>query len=288
MDYFIDHLGVDTYHRSSFSHELPNGFPYWVFLHTVTPVLMNEENCEPHLVDGGTCIIYSPGHPRYLCCPEGQEGLCNNWIHFSCSDDQELANLLHQYQIPVNRFFTLRQFMPVISILQELIYEHGTDQPRKEAMISLLVGQMLIQISRNLLPCDAKANSSTLNHLHSFEQLRKQLYAAPEKEWTVSAMAGQVYLGANQFIILYREFFGVTPKQDLINARIGKAKTILSSRTGPNESAVLLRDVAAMCGFKNEYYFSTLFKQVVGVPPGQYMRRREMPPNGDFARLGGL
>lgn len=275
MEYSVNNLGVDTFHRSSFCHELPGGFPYWVFLHVVTPFLLNEEGCELHLVEAGTCIVYPPGYPRYLYCPDGQQSLCNNWIHFSCSDDDELIKILNQYRIPINRFFTLRQFMPVISILQELIYEHSTDQPHKDAMSSLLVGQLLIQISRNLLPCDEKANSKARTHLHNFELLRKQLYAAPEKEWTVSTMAGQVYLGPNQFISLYREFFGVTPKQDLINARISKAKTVLSSRTGSNEDRVPLHDVAVMCGFRNEYYFSTTFKKEVGLPPGQYVRHRE-------------
>lgn len=275
MHYSIDNLGVDTLHRSTFCHELPNGFPFWAFVHTVTPFLLNEEGCELHRVEQGTCIIYPPGYPRYLYCPEGQQGLCNNWIHFSCSDDQAFIKILNQYQIPIKRFFTLRQFMPVINILQELIYEHSTDHPHKEEMISLLMGQLLIQISRNLLPCDEKANSSTMTHLHNFEMLRKQLYTTPEKEWTVSAMASQVYLGSNQFINLYRAFFGVTPKQDLINARIAKAKTMLSARTGPNEGTIPLHDVAVTCGFKNEYYFSATFKKVVGLPPGQYVHPRD-------------
>ncbi|MGN0972421.1 MAG: helix-turn-helix domain-containing protein [Aristaeellaceae bacterium] len=274
MQYTVNNLGVDTYHRSNFCHELPEGFPYWVFVHAITPFCMNETGCVPHYVDAGTCIVYPPGYPRYLYCPEGQDGLCNNWIHFTCSDDQQLIEILNLYHIPINHFFTLRQFMPVISILQELIYEYNTDHPLREAMSSLLVGQMLIQISRNILPCHEKADSNTLMHLHSFELLRKQLYATPEKDWTVSAMAAQVYLGPNQFINLYRSFFDVTPRQDLIHARIAKAKTLLSSRPRSNEGAMTLRDVALVCGFKNEYYFSTTFKKVVGVPPGQYVRSR--------------
>lgn len=277
MEYAVNNLGVDTYHRSGFCHELPDGFPYWIFVHAITPVRMNGEGIESQWVDSGTCILYPPGYPRYLYCPEGQDSLCNDWIHFTCSDDQEFTKILDAYHIPLHRFFTLRQFMPVVSILRELIYEYNTDQPHREAMSSLLVGQMLIQISRNLLPYQEKVSSNALNHLHNFENLRKQVYALPGKDWTVGDMAGQVYLGANQFISLYREFFGVTPKQDLIQARIAKAKTMLYARDCPydGEGTVTLRDVALMCGFKNEYYFSTTFRKVVGIPPGQYVRSRD-------------
>lgn len=276
MQYSVSNLGVDTFHRSSFCHELPEGFPYWAFVHAITPMCLNEDGTETRRADSGTCILYPPGYPRYLYCPEGQDSLCNNWIHFACSDDEELIKTLDEYGIPLHRFFTLRQFMPVVSILQELIYEQNTAQPHREAMSSMLVGQMLIQISRNLLPCDEKADSSALTHLHSFENLRKQLYAMPEKDWTVSAMAGQVFLGANQFISLYRTFFGVTPRQDLIHARIAKAKTLLYARNPyEGEGVLTLREVAQLCGFKNEYYFSATFRRLVGIPPGQYVRSRE-------------
>lgn len=276
LRFTVDNLGVDTVHRSSFCHELPSGFPFWVYVQANTPMLLNMEGTETHWVDAGTCAVYPPGYPRYVYCPKEQERMSNNWIHFSCSDDEALIDLLHQYNIPITRFFTLRQFMPVNTILQDLIYERNTDQINKDIMSSLLIEQMLVQISRNILPLNQKADSSTMTHLHAFELLRKQLYTSPEREWSVRDMAAQVYLSANQFINLYQSFFAVTPKQDLIHARIAKAKTLLSSRVGPNEAAVTLRDVALLCGFKNEYYFSTVFRRVTGIPPGQYVPGRDM------------
>lgn len=274
MQYMVDNLGVDTYHRANFCHELPGGFPFWAFAHLVTPHRLNQGE-ELLWADAGTCIVYPPGYPRYLYCPEGQDGVCNNWIHFSCDDDARFIEILNDYGIPINRFFTLRQYMPVISILQELIYEQHLELPHKAEMSSLLVGQMLLQISRNILPYHEKADTNALTHLHSFELLRKQVYSVPEKDWTVSTMASQVYLGANQFISLYRTFFDVTPKQDLINARVAKAKTLLSTNPQTHEHTMTLHDVALLCGFKNEYYFSSTFRRIVGIPPGQYARVRD-------------
>ncbi len=264
MRYRIDNLGVDTYHRVGFCHQCPHGFPFWVFLHMATPQRANQGE-QLLLADAGTCIIYPPNYPRYLYVPDGADGLCNNWIHFSCENDDAFIENLDSLGIPINHFFTLRQYMPIINALHELIYEHNLSLPHKEEMVTALMDQMLIQISRNILPMHAHMDASTLQHLHEFEQLRKQMHSAPEKAWSVAELASNVYLCVNQFILLYRSFFGVTPKQDLIYARVAKAKSLLGTST-------TLRDVALACGFKNEYYFSSTFKKIVGVSPSQYAK----------------
>ena len=42
MNYTIDNMGIETYHGPGFSHQLPNGFPFWVFLQMITPHRVNE------------------------------------------------------------------------------------------------------------------------------------------------------------------------------------------------------------------------------------------------------
>ena len=262
MNYTIDNMGIETYHGPGFSHQLPNGFPFWVFLQMITPHRVNEGK-EMRLAEAGTCIIYPPNYPRYLYTPTDTEGLCNNWIHFSTNDDIFLQKLM-DYHIPQLQFFTLKQSRPVISILEEISYEFSLDQPHREQMISYLMETLLIRISRNIMDLEDSANPSILVHLHDFEDLRKEMYLHPEKNWTSENMAAQVFLAQNRFIILYRTFFSTTPKQDLLNARIQKAKTILGN-------SMAIKDVALQTGFANEYYFSTAFKRVVGITPGQYI-----------------
>lgn len=80
-------------------------------------------------------------------------------------------------------------------------------------------------------------------------------------------------MSTNQFINLYQHFFGTTPKQDIINARIVKAKNMLGRSS-------LMREVAVNCGFENEFYFSRIFKQKTGMTPGQFIRIR-MQQGGD-------
>lgn len=264
MQYLIDNMGVETYHSSSFKHELSSGFPFWVFLMTLTPHRINE-GTKMKEVAPGTCIIYPPNYPRYLYPVEGENGLCNSWIHFTCSDSDSLCSKLNAYHLPVNQCFRLRQVMPVSETMQDLVYEFSIQQPHREDMSSVMIDMLLVHLSRNLVCYDTPMDEPTMQHLHSFEELRKRLYATPEQEWSVASMANRVFLSQNQFINLYRSFFHITPKQDLINARIQKAKSILDANC-------IIRDVALSVGFKNEYYFSTMFHRKTGLTPSAYAK----------------
>lgn len=264
MAYLIDNMGVETYHPSSFKHELADGFPFWVFLMTLTPHRINEGS-QMKEVSPGTCIIYPPDHPRYLYCAKGEDGLTNTWIHFSVSDLERFRKKLADYHIPVNQCFRLRHTMSVNETMQDLLYEFSVQQPHSRDMSTIMIDMLLVHLSRNRLPYDTPMDEPAMQHLHSFEELRKRLYATPEQDWSVPSMANTVFLSQNQFISLYRSFFRTTPKQDIINARIQKAKSILDGHA-------IIRDVALSVGFKNEYYFSTMFHRKTGITPSAYAR----------------
>jgi transcriptional regulator GlxA family with amidase domain len=63
---------------------------------------------------------------------------------------------------------------------------------------------------------------------------------------------------------LYREFFGGSPVEDLINARIKHAQWLLSATT------LSVGQVAGECGFRSLYHFSRLFKKRVGSSPSDF------------------
>lgn len=264
MQYIINDIGFETYHTSSFKHELEKGFPLWAFLITLTPHKINE-GAEIKEVPSGTCIIYPPNHPRYLYCADGADGLCNTWIHFTCFDQEGFYKKLKAYNLPVGRCFRLRQTEPVLNTMHDLVYEFSVQPTHSREMISLMIDTLFVHLSRNCMLRETSTNEIALRHLHSFEELRKRLYAVPEQDWAVKEMADRVFLSQNQFIKLYRNFFHTTPKQDLINARIQKAKSSLSTHS-------TIKEVALSVGFKNEFYFSNAFHQKTGLTPSSYAK----------------
>lgn len=162
----------------------------------------------------------------------------------------------------------LKQTMPIITILQDLNYEFSQVSLYREQMQSVLIDMLLLQVGRNIIYQSDLHMIGAMQHYQGFEQLRRQMYLNPEREWTIASMASFVFLGQNRFIALYRNFFNVTPKHDLINARLQKAKSLLFV-------SLTLREVAQSCGFQNEYYFSNVFKQSTGMTPGQYREKKQ-------------
>jgi AraC-like DNA-binding protein len=55
----------------------------------------------------------------------------------------------------------------------------------------------------------------------------------------------------------------------LTEVRIERAKTLLV-----HHSQLSLKQIATLCGFRDEYYFSAVFHRFAGMPPGRYRAHR--------------
>jgi two-component system, response regulator YesN len=63
----------------------------------------------------------------------------------------------------------------------------------------------------------------------------------------------------------FKSIKGVSPMEYLTNLRIDKAKALLS-----DDSSIMLKDIAEIVGYSNQYYFSRIFKIITGLSPSEY------------------
>lgn len=68
---------------------------------------------------------------------------------------------------------------------------------------------------------------------------------------------------------LFREYKGVSPVDYITNLRIERAKNIFTEHP-----EFLSKDVAALVGYDDPFYFSKIFKKITGVAPSEYIRIR--------------
>ena len=66
---------------------------------------------------------------------------------------------------------------------------------------------------------------------------------------------------------LFIKKYGTSPRQYIINARISKAKGLLS------DGVLKVNSVAEKCGFTNPYHFCRLFKEKTGFTPTEFMKK---------------
>ena len=68
------------------------------------------------------------------------------------------------------------------------------------------------------------------------------------------------------FEILFRQKYGTTPKEYVIERKIERAKELLTSEK------LLIRDVALMLGYSDIYHFGKIFTKKTGYTPSEYKR----------------
>ena len=87
-----------------------------------------------------------------------------------------------------------------------------------------------------------------------------------EEPITVASLAERFNYHPTYLTSLIKKYTGQTVSYLITLARINAAKNLLSSPP-PNYTT---REIAYMCGFKDDKYFLRMFKKMEGMTPGQY------------------
>ncbi len=225
----------------------------WLLLHFKCPVIFNIFNQEHH-IDAETCILIEP-RTSYSFYPDGCE-LVHDWIHFLVSDEDEFRAL----KIDINNFFKPIDPSFITSSIKKCELELIEKDIFYKELVSAEVTNMFIKLKRQLQRNYVSYHDNTLRNI------KIQIYNNPEKFDDIDALAKSANLSTSRFSVLYKNMFGISPKKDIINARISKAKYLMSL------GSQSLLEVSELCGYQNIYHFIRQFRTVTGITPGAYIR----------------
>ena len=85
---------------------------------------------------------------------------------------------------------------------------------------------------------------------------------------TNEELAKQVGMASNSFLRLFKTEMGITLQRYVQKVRIEKALMEM------HNSNMSIEHIAMECGFSDRHHFSKVFKQVVGIPPGQFRQQK--------------
>ncbi len=83
-------------------------------------------------------------------------------------------------------------------------------------------------------------------------------------------LAEQCNISEVYFRRLFVKKYGISPRQYIINARVTKAKQLLT------DGILKINSVCEQCGFSNPYHFCRLFKEKTGLTPTEFMKKNKI------------
>lgn len=237
----------------------PKGYPEYTFLHFLTPVTLQLGDTSIAVTPGG-CVFFPPGMPQFF---SAETALVHDWFHAAAG----LGVLLERYGLPRGQVFYPTDDGFISELLQKTELEYFSDNQHKEILLDGYLQELLILLSRKLRAAPPPLKNADLLHMR---EMRQRILSQPKHRWTVEEMAGLVGLSTSRFHAVYKALFGISPMQDLIEARTEAAKNRLLLL--PDAS---LSEIAEALGYNDQFHFIRQFRKETGMTPGQFRKENQ-------------
>jgi len=254
----VEALGVRWPHDPGFAVERPHGLGMYLLLYfhspTVVLTLAGVVSAEP-----GDCLLYDPSFPQWY---RGKDDVyVDDWLHVHGA---RIHELVQRYEIPVNTIMHPRDAEFITPIFEAINREMRRQEPHWSESVRLLVENVFLQLSRQLSPAGVTPVEEV--QIAEFRNLRMQVHERMQEPWSVAAMARLANLSRSHFANRYTKLLGISPMEDLIHARLRRARALLTN------AGMSVADAAEQSGFGSVCHFSRLFRKHVGCAPRDYRR----------------
>lgn len=150
------------------------------------------------------------------------------------------------------------------ALMRGLLIDFDYDSRRAEAQPRRTAAERL---HREVI-AEAAARLAS-GHAHAADRVdprRGPRAARGAAEPAIADLAAQAGYSPDHFSRVFRDIMGQSPRDYLVNARIDRARQLLS------ESSLTVSQVADALGYRDVYFFSRQFKQRTGQSPTQYRK----------------
>lgn len=258
----INYVEYDAVHNKDFVFDIQEGHDCWLLLLTHTPAIFLVKD-ELRKYPANCAVLYKPYQKIYYrACEESYE---NDWIRFE-TDETFVMNS----PIVSGEPFLVNDSDYCHKIYQLLVSENILSNHYKEISIDHL---LRILFNKLLESYNYRQVSPLYKNLI---ELKKEVYRNPNLDWTVSKMAMSLNISGGYLEELYKNAFGTSCMDDVINSRITLAKKHLVY------DQYTIAEIASLCGYHNIEHFYRQFKKITGSTPGKYRKT----PNQIFVLEG--
>lgn len=255
----IPTCGYDSHHTRPCNIEYLHGISDYLLLFIKKEAWM-EVNGTKVPVHPNAVICYLPQTPIHYGC--NLPGYNDDWIHFlPDSDEMEQISFLQPLSgqiIYPDNFHCLSEYV------RQLSYSIHSGSPYCERISDYFLRIILLTLKESRIAPQTAPDFVRSKYFSAFCELRTGIYNDPSNAWNVKTLSEAMFLSTSYFQHLYREFFGCSCQQDIVDARIKLAQYYLKN------SSMKIKDLSDYCGYGNELHFMRQFKKNVGITPTEY------------------
>lgn len=142
-------------------------------------------------------------------------------------------------------------------LFRKILTVWNAKTPGYQHRSSAVFCEILYQLYMDNLPeivCQSKIEAS-------LQYIRQNMF---EPDFSLTKAAKESFISDVYFRKLFKEIYGTSPKQYVIQCRIQHAASLILS------GEFSLQEVASMCSYRDYKHFTTEFKRIMGVSPSQY------------------
>ena len=247
----IQMIGYDAVHSSDFIYEGEGNRGYYLLILTNTAMKFWQDG-EWKIYPPRQAVLFAPDSKmKYGAC---EDSFGNDWMIFQ-SDE------LYVTQFPLVAVpFPVKDPEYCHCLFQLLTWEHTQD--RYGTVISQLLSVLFQKLGAGIRQPDND------DYAYDLLVLRRKIMNSPKRAWNVSEMAGELHISAGYLQQLYKQQFGISCMEDVIQSRMRLAKDYLT------HTHLRVSEIAWMCGYHSVEHFSRQFRSFNGMAPGLFREKQ--------------
>ena len=210
--------------------------------------------------DASACCV--PAGVLHRCTIVSEESL-SRWIHFRfvVLGGIDLFSLI---QPPT--FITGKRGAQIGDINEQLVALLKDPVTTIHAALrkqSLSLQLLQVLLDESATPADPLAGLRAQRLLPALDYI----HASTDTQITLEALAKRVHLSPSRFQTVFRECFGMPPRDYILRQRMQRAQELLLT-TSLSQS-----EIAERVGYASQFHFSRVFKKISGATPSEYRNK---------------
>ena len=210
---------------------------------------------------GGSCLV-EPGNLYLMPCTlplklDGIEPCTHCWIHFVSKQLQTIPMLGYPQAVSLEK--------------PEQICGKFRDVYQRMKRCASFADAVMIKntVTECLIPFLEKISGhlpDSILPLSEFMKVVDYIDLQLKRNIEIAELSALLGMSRAEFSASFRKVFGVPPKQYISIRRLFHAKLLLM------ESSLPIKEIAAQCGYRDEFFFHRIFKKYTGIPPAKYRK----------------